>query len=126
MKVQAITPTISQIKRKSTWIVSVDSPKTVDDLNFTSRNENGTINWWDVTPPKTDYWHAHQYLGRGYAFEVLDLVNNPEAEDVEGHELGCIMEAIARSRMCVSGAEGIAHGFFEVISEYVTTGTANR
>lgn len=61
------------------WLVSSSSPRNVDELNFTSRDSDGAIRWRDVTPQKIDYYHAHQMLGRTYAFELLDLINNPKA-----------------------------------------------
>ncbi len=119
--------------RKTQWIVGGDSPKTVDDLSFTARDAGGRFHWWSVEPPKTNYWHVHQMLGRAYAFEVLDLLNNPEAKDDVGdgqhqHVLGCILGAICRWQPTVNdtAASGIADGFFHVIGEYVATGTANR
>jgi hypothetical protein len=67
-------------------------------------------------------------LGRAYAFEVLDLLNNPSAEGENGGTLGYIMAAIARWLPTVSNsaASGIADGFFGVVSEYVATGSASR
>ena len=116
-----------QASRKTHWLVSQDSAKTVDDLTFTSRDAQGCINWWDVSPPKTDYWHAHEMLGRAYAFEVLDLLNNPAAEKDNESSLGFILGAIARWQSTVAGAAtGMADGFFQVVSEYVSTGTASR
>ena len=66
-----------ETSRKTQWLVSSSAPKSVDDLSYTSRDAIGRINWWDVSPPKTNYWGVHQMLGRAYAFEILDLLNNP-------------------------------------------------
>lgn len=114
--------------RKTKWLVSNSAPKSVDELNFTARDAQGHIIWWNVTPPKTEYWHVHHELGRAYAFEVLDLLNNPNAERDHERVLGFIMAEIARWLPSVSGsaATGIADGFFGVVSEYVATGTASR
>lgn len=114
--------------RQTRWHVPLTAPKTVDDLTFTSRDADGRIVWWDVTPPKTNYGHVHEMLGRAYAFEVLDLLNNPQAEADNAGALGYIMDAISRSRGTSSGGagEGMASGFFSVISEYVATGSADR
>lgn len=117
-----------ETSRKTHWLVTSSAPKSVDELTFTSRDSLGRINWWDVAPPKTSYWHVHEMLGRAYAFEVLDLLNNPSAEAANEGTLGYIMGAIARWLPSVSGsaASGIAHGFFSVVSEYVATGSASR
>ncbi len=71
---------IMESKRKTTWLLCGNLPKTSDDLPFVSRDTEGGTNWWSVIPPNTDYWHAHQVLGRAYAFDLLDLIHNPEAE----------------------------------------------
>lgn len=99
----------------------------VDKLSFTSRDAEGRICWWDVTPPKTDYWHVHELLGRAYAFEVLDLIKAPDAEYPE-HMLAYIAEAMARwSPSSLPWApEPMRHGFFGAISEYLTKGTVDR
>jgi len=117
-----------ETSRKTRWLVTESAPQSVDGLTFTSRNAEGRINWWDVQPPKTNYWHVHEMLGRAYAFEVLDLLNNPNAEGENDGTLGYIMGAIARWLPTVSGtaASGMADGFFRVISEYVATGSASR
>jgi hypothetical protein len=112
-------------KRKAEWYVPGNAPKTADDLTFTSRDSNGCICWWDVTLPKTDYWHAHVVLGRAYAFEFLDLINNPEAEEFE-HILSYIVSAQMRWRGHDPCGGAIVEGFHQVISEYVVTGSASR
>lgn len=114
--------------RKTRWCVTENSPKSVDELKFTSRDHNGCIRWWDVVVPKTEYWGVHHALGKAYAFEVLDYIHNPEAQDVNGSELGNICGAIARWLPTVAGsaASGMADGFFGVVSEFVSTGTAAR
>lgn len=114
--------------RKTAWLVSASAPKCADELTFTARDAGGLMIWWDVTPPLTNYWHVHEMLGRAYAFEVLDLLNNPNAEKDNDWILGFILGAIARWLPSVSGsaASGIADGFFKVVSEYVATGTTSR
>lgn len=98
--------------------------KTVDDLSFTSRNHLGNINWWDVTPPKTDYWHAHEMLGRAYGFELLDFIHNQDKTDeASDHTLAFILAAITRKH---HPNDGLPFGFFEVISEYLITGVTQR
>jgi hypothetical protein len=113
--------------RKTKWIISPRSPKTADDLTFTSRDDLGRIRWWDVTPPKTDYWRVHVVLGRAYAFELLDLLNNPESGD-EKNTMSYISQAVCRWGPTVAGtaATGMADGFFAVLSEFLATGTADR
>ena len=120
---------LHEVKRKIRWMVPSSSPKAVDELSFTARDSEGRIDWWSVQPPKTDYWHVHEYLGRAYAFEVLDLLNHPQADRDNGAVvLKCILGAIARWLPTVSGtaATGMADGFYGVIGEYVATGTADR
>lgn len=126
--VKPIIDSIVRTSRKTNWIVTDRAAQTVDQLSFTSRDSVGRINWWDVKPPKTDYWHAHVILGRAYAFEVLDLLNNPNAKGDNEHTLGYIMDAISRwvATPGIPGASGMAHGFFSAISEYVARGTADR
>ena len=128
LKVSECLPGMVTASRKTKWHVSACAPKSADDLTFTSRDQSGCIKWWDVTVPKTNYWHVHHTLGRAYAFEVLDFLNNPESQDVNGHELGFICVAIARWLPTVAGsaATGMADGFFSAISEFVSTGTADR
>lgn len=128
LKAKEHFPGMVEASRKTRWLVSSTAPKSVDDLTFTSRDELGRINWWSVTVPKTDYWHVHHTLGRAYAFELLDLLHNPEATDDDPHALGCISTSIAHWMQTVAGsaATGMADGFFSVISEFVSTGTADR
>lgn len=121
-------PGMVKASRKTRWLVHSTSPKSVDELTFTSRDEIGAINWWSVTVPKTEYWGVHYELGRAYAFELLDLLHNPKATDDDTHVLGYISTSIARWMQTVAGsaATGMADGFFAVISEFVSTGTVNR
>lgn len=128
LRVKDYIPGMVKASRKTQWLVSSTSAKSADDLSFTSRDEMGHINWWSVTPPKTDYWHVHYTLGRAYAFELLDLLHNPEAKDNNTHALGQISTTIAHWMHTVAGsaASGMADGFFSVISEFVSTGTAGR
>lgn len=114
--------------RKTQWMVSSDAPKNVDALTFTSRDNSGRICWWDVAPPKTEYWHVHEMLGRAYAFELLDLLNNPEAEGENEQVFAAVSMAIAQWLPSVShsAASGMADGFFRVMSEFMATGQAVR
>lgn len=128
LRVKPYVGGITETSRKTTWLVTSNAPKTVDQLTFTARDGSGRIDWWCVQPPLTDYWHVHEMLGRAYAFEVLDLLNNPDASDDNEHVLRCILGAISSWLPTVanSAASGIADGFFGVIGEYVATGTASR
>lgn len=128
LRVKDYGPTMHETSRRTRWIVSSSSPKSAEELTFTTRLENGNFCWWHVTPPKTTYWHVHQMLGRAYAFEVLDLINNPATPDESRNCLRFILQAIATWLPTVqnSAASGMADGFFEVVDEYVSTGTANR
>lgn len=87
--------------------------QTVDDLSFTSRNDAGLINWWDVEPPTTDYWPDHFDLGQVYAAEFLELLESSEEDSTNEHTFGFIASTIARNRC----SEGVACGFFQAMSE---------
>ena len=117
------------------WVLPADAPKAVDDLSFTSRDEMGRIDWWDVTPTKTDCWSVHQQHGRALALELLDLCHNPgrekdeDGEDIYEHTFGFIASKIARQPMLMANkmrTDGIYIGFFDVISEYPINGRVNR
>jgi hypothetical protein len=112
-------------QRRARWYVPQNAPKDAEDLTFTARDSEGRFSWWDVTLPKTDYWAAHAVLGRAYAFELLDLINNPKAE-YHKQILAFIVEAQMRWRGNDPCGGAIVHGFHEVLSEYLATGTANR
>ena len=128
LKTKEYFPGMMKASRKTLWLVGPNAPKSVEELTFTSRNKDGGFDWWSVTVPKTEYWGVHYELGRAYAFELLDLLHNPEATDDDTHVLGCISTSIARWMQTVAGsaATGMADGFFSVISEFVSTGTADR
>ena len=123
-----------EITRELLWIVPSDAPKCPDDLSFTSRHETyGRINWWDPTPANTDYWEVHRQQGRAMAFELLDLINNPERErDEDGNTpnwFGCIAGEIARTESLMRekyNTDGLGLGFFEAIGEHLMTGRYNR
>jgi len=127
-KLKAIEGTGMRIStRKSEWVVPPEAPTKADDLSFTSRDSVGRIRWWDVTLPKTDYCHVHQILGRAYAFEYLDWVNNPDG-DCGAHTLAFIVSAMSRQHASDGSWKTlqIMEGFLEVIGEMITTGTARR
>lgn len=128
LKVRTYGPGLVEASRKTKWLLSHKDKESVDDLSFTSRDKVGRLNWWDVQAPKTTYWPVHHMLGRAYAFEVLSLLNNPDANCDNKCAIGFISTAIAKWLPSVAGtaATGIADGFFGAIGEYVATGTANR
>jgi hypothetical protein len=95
-----------------------------DSLSFTSREPIGRIRWWDVTPPKTDYWHAHEMLGRAYALELLDLIQD-ENREISDHIFGHIATSIVRQGRTIEN-DGLYIGFFHAISEYLVTGKVKR
>jgi hypothetical protein len=113
-----------RVARETSWYVSSDAPTKPEDLPFVGRDEKG-ISWWSVTLPKTDYWDAHQVLGRAYALGLLDLLNNPNAKFPE-HILSYIVDAQMRWNGPDPCGGAIVHGFHEVLSEYLATGTARR
>src|SRR6266705_3577058 len=101
-----------EVNRRTTWLVPKSgSPQSAEDLSFTSRDERG-INWWNVTPQKTDYWHAHEMLGRAYAFELLDLIHRPSKEraDVAAYVLKAVGQWSESADRLADG--GMADGFF--------------
>lgn len=107
------------------WRVPSDAARNVDQLSFTSRDAKGIMRWWDVTPPKTDYWGPHEALGRAYAYEFLDLVHSSDKpKKLYKHTFGFIASEIVRRGHTTS--EGLYFGFFEVISEYLVTGKVVR
>lgn len=116
-----------QAKRRTSWLLNPNGPRSVDDLRFVRRDTAGRANWWAVTPPDTDYWSAHATLGRAYAFDLLDLMNNPDGECPE-HILAYIASSMIPWMATVSpgAGEAIPHGFFQVLSEYMTTGEVSR
>ena len=115
------------------WLRFPDMPKCPDDLSFTSREEHGRMNWWDVTPAKTNYWEVHRQYGRAMALELLDLINNPEREqDEDGMAINWfsyIAGEIARTESeCRRkyNTDGLGLGFFEAIGEHLINGVYNR
>lgn len=89
--------------------------RSVDDLSFTSRDHLGRIRWWDITPPKTDYWHAHVEHGRAYARELLGLMGEFDFA-INGQQIGFILKAVGESNPV---NDGMLTGFFEEIGKAV-------
>ena len=119
--------------RELRWLTFPGMVKCVDDLSFTSRVENGSINWWDISPAKTNYWTVHKEYGRAMALELLDLIHNPEREEDEDGQafnaFGQIAGAIVRfENECRRkyNTDGMSIGFFEAIGEHLTNGNYNR
>jgi hypothetical protein len=98
---------------------------TVDDLSFTSRDPQGRIRWWDIEYPKTTYWPVHEMLGRAYALELLDLIQNAKevGKPLYKHDFGFIAAEIARQNPPTGG---VLTGFFNTISEALITGEVER
>lgn len=99
--------------------------QSIDDLSFTSRDEEGGRIWWEVEPPKTHSWAVQQALGRAYALEVIDLIHNPESE-VSGAEVGFICSSLATWAGENKNNDGIPMGFFEALGEYMVNGDIAR
>lgn len=119
------TNTVSLPPVRAAWNASPGAARTVDELSFTSRDELGRFNWWDVTPPKTNYWHVHEMLGRAYAFELLDLIHNPNrVDEVPTNAFGAVAAEIVRQGHKMN--DGLYIGFFAVFSEYLIEGRAAR
>lgn len=107
------------------YLPSSSAARNVGELSFTSRDHEGRICWWDVTPPKTDYWHVHEMLGRAYAFELLDLIHNSgKDKELHKHAFGSIASEIVRRGHTMN--DGLYYGFFGAISEYLITGEVDR
>jgi hypothetical protein len=111
-----------KIKRR--WYSASGSARTVDELNFTSREPAGRIRWWDVATPKTDYGHPKRALGRAYAFELLDLIHNAKRKGVSKYTFGFIACEIARNSHKIDPT--VYEGFFLAISEFLVDGKLTR
>lgn len=118
---------IKEASRRTRWGIPPNSPLKPEDLNFTGRDEEGRFVWWVVSVPKTDYCHPHHALGKAYAFELLDLMNNPAAEYPPGI-LAFVTSAMMRwaNQTNAAASEAVIYGFFSVLSEFIGTGTAVR
>ena len=91
-------------------------PITVDSLSFTSRKENGCIDWFDVDHPDKDSkydWHKQYERGIAFAKEFLKFKKLPNAE-LNGSELGWILTTIARKAHVLP--DGLYIGFFQGVS----------
>ncbi|MET0063204.1 MAG: hypothetical protein ABW176_13010 [Candidatus Thiodiazotropha endolucinida] len=99
----------------------------VDSLNFTSRDSKGLICWWDVTAPKTNYWHTHYSLGRAYALELIDMIQlaNEKVREERKSTFGAIASTIVRKADEIPN-DGLYMGFFDTISEFLITGDVAR
>lgn len=99
----------------------------VDSLTFTSRDSKGLIRWWDVTAPKTDYWHTHYSLGRAYALELIDMIQsaNKRTREEGKHTFGHIASTIVRQADEIPN-DGLYIGFFDTVSECLITGDVAR
>lgn len=124
----SITGTITSIRRKRRpdWILS-NTPRQVTDLPFVSKDGEGRIVWWDVEPPKTDYWIVHYMLGKAYAIDLLDHIHavRESGEEIDPKIFGYIACEIARKTRSMKN-DGIYIGFFETISEYLVTDTVSK
>lgn len=63
-------------------------------------------------------------LGRAYAFELLDLIHNKQAQDIHPHTFSFITSDIVRRGFALP--DGLYSGFFAAISEYLVTGEVDR
>jgi hypothetical protein len=127
MKTKHIDDSLCETEIKRKWLVGSFTPETVDELKFTSRAPDNGIRWWDITPPNTDYYHVHEYLGRAYAFEFLDLIHNPDKKarkKVYKHTLKFIVSDMMRKQE--KAPDLVWEGFFDVISEFLIKGKVPR
>jgi hypothetical protein len=88
---------------------------TVDSLSFTSRDELGHIDWFDVEHPDKNSlydWGKEFKRGKKLAKELLSFKNNPNAE-INGNQLGFIFAAIVHKESVLP--DGLYEGFFEAI-----------
>ncbi|MDO8706025.1 MAG: hypothetical protein Q7J84_13870 [Sulfuricaulis sp.] len=114
-------------KRRPGWILSSKAPRQVTDLPFFNRDSEGRAVWWDVEPPKTNYWPAHYMLGKAYAIDLLNYIHaaRQSGEEISPRIFGCIAGEIARKAHTME-TDGIYAGFFDTISEYLVTDTVSR
>ena len=126
-KVTDLSHGLVEVKNKTKWIVSSLAATKPSELNFVDHNDSVRFSWWNVAPPNTDYGHAHEMLGKAYAYEFLDMINNPIKD--EDHSQDGILAFIARDMAAQRSdyrMEAIADGFWRVINEYLLHGTAVR
>ena len=119
--------TVMSYSSRTDWYTCENAPRGVEDLPFVRREGAARINWWAVTPPLSRYSQPHEALGRAYGYEFLDLLNNPRRNEpfLPKHMLGYIAMGILR-QYGEGVPEGMARGFFDVISEYVVAGEVDR
>lgn len=106
------------------WYVPSSAAKKPEELSFTEREPSGSFKWWAVTPPKTNYTQAHGALGRALAFELLDYLRNPAAQD-KSNDLGHIALAIFGERIDTCRGQMLFE-FFGTIGKYVSGDPINR
>ncbi|MDH5612223.1 MAG: hypothetical protein OEY66_07185 [Gammaproteobacteria bacterium] len=122
IKLKEYSPGIQQATIKLEWQVSSDAPKTVDDLYFTKREPNGCINWWAVTKP-SNYYSANYMVGRAHAFDVIELMFNPKAKNLNDGLLSNIAINMAENHKT---DDGVMRGFFSAFSELLLNGKVVR
>ena len=89
---------------------------TADNLSFTSRNSNGSIDWFNIIQPEnfgTADWAEWFEKGKAYANEYFDLRNNLDS-DLDGSELTFIIVTLAQKYHMIF--DGVTAGFFSVVS----------
>lgn len=107
-------------------IKSVVSKTPVEELSFIRREDDGMMNWW-VTDnlPDSDDWHDHYDIGRLRAQELLDFIRGENFDPEWGDTiLADIASHIAQKAPQLN--DGVYIGFFDAISEVLTTGGLKR
>lgn len=124
---------LGRIKAIADAVGQMDGSSALSSSASLTRPETGPIKWFDPTPANTDYWEVHRQQGRAMAFELLDLINNPDRERDENGDtpnwFGYIAGAIARTETLMRqkyNTDGLGIGFFEAIGEHLMTGGYNR
>jgi len=93
---------------------------TIDSLTFTSRDELGRINWFDIEHPDNNSlydWHEQYKKGMDYARELKELL--PEIDKLNGSEVAFICSTIARNAHKLP--DGLYEGFFQELVKYEAT-----
>jgi len=86
---------------------------TADDLSFTSRNEKGHMNWFDIEPLESNYYHAHQYHGESLARELLSM-KSEGCSKIKDSDIAWILYYVGQSKIA---SESLKSGFFSVIGK---------
>lgn len=105
------------------WPVPPTAAKNPEELSFTDVSPS-SFKWWAITPPKTPYTQAHGALGQALAFELLDYLRNPAAQN-KSHALGWIALEIFGEGLGTCRGQ-LLFQFFDTIGKYVSGEAIDR